>query len=348
MPGAESPARYGKRLRRIAEALALYGEEVEEATVEQRIIRALYLDKIHGKEGPQQLAMLKEFFQELVLLEPPEDQEQEHEMRVNILLGMIQDKGGQLSKSAQKLFSSEENTPEKPRVKKTTVEQTATGRKSLIERNPADEGRGKDRSREPRRNTSKETLELDHLRKRVKELEGDARSEGSHAFDASAFAEALEKQTKVMTEALTRKNKRSTIQVTPKISWPMLDDECSDYRSVQEFYDTFEATIGLANDGDGMTDIERLTTLKACLKQHRLKTYELGCTAVTLPLGWFKRTLARFMTRSKESIFCFLKQLKKSRFGCWKKETLLRRGSCRPSNGKCAGNPIWLTGTASA
>ena len=78
-----------------------------------------------------------------------------------------------------------------------------------------------------------------------------------------------------MTEALTRKSKRSTIQVTPKISWPMLDDECSDYRSVQEFYDTFEATIGLANDGDGMTDIEKLTTLKACLKQHRLKTYEL-------------------------------------------------------------------------
>ena len=35
----------------------------------------------------------------------------------------------------------------------------------------------------------------------------------------------------------------------------MLDDECSDYRSVQEFYyDTFEATIGLANDGDGITD----------------------------------------------------------------------------------------------
>ena len=43
----------------------------------------------------------------------------------------------------------------------------------------------------------------------------------------------------------------------------------------KKFYDTFEATIGLANDGDGMTDIEKLTTLKACLKQHRLKTYEL-------------------------------------------------------------------------
>ena len=60
------------------------------------------------------------------------------------------------------------------------------------------------------------------------------------------FAEALEKQTQVMAEALSKKTKRSTIQVSPKVSWPMLDDECSDYRSVQEFYDTFEATIGLA------------------------------------------------------------------------------------------------------
>ena len=39
--------------------------------------------------------------------------EQEHERRVSILLEMIQEKGGQLSKAAQKLFSSSEGTPEK-------------------------------------------------------------------------------------------------------------------------------------------------------------------------------------------------------------------------------------------
>ena len=143
-----------------------------------------------------------------------------------------------------------------------------------------DRRRGEDRSREPRRESrpSQDGAEIDQLKKRLLELDGDVRSEGSRAFDASAsaFAQALEKQTRVMTEALTRKSKRSMIQVTPKISWPMLDDECSDHRSVQEFYDTFEATIGLANDGDGMTDMEKLTTLmRACLKQHRLKTYEL-------------------------------------------------------------------------
>ena len=45
--------------------------------------------------------------------------------------------------------------------------------------------------------------------------------------------------------------------------------------SMQEFYEQFEATIALANDGEGMTDMEALVTLKACLRQHRLKSYEL-------------------------------------------------------------------------
>ena len=63
----------------------------------------------------------------------------------------------------------------------------------------------------------------------------------------------------------------------PKVQWPVLDDECSDFRSVQEFYDQLEATIALANDGEGMSDMETLVTLKAWLgsRQHRLKSYEL-------------------------------------------------------------------------
>ena len=71
------------------------------------------------------------------------------------------------------------------------------------------------------------------------------------------------------------RRKRSTIKVSPKVAWPFLNDNCSDHRSVKEFYDTFESTVQLANDGDGMNDLETLTTLKACLKEHRLKSYEL-------------------------------------------------------------------------
>ena len=94
-----------------------------------------------------------------------------------------------------------------------------------------------------------------------------------------SLAEVLKKQTEVIQAALAQKSqktpKRSTIQVTPKVHWPILDDECTHYRSVQDFYDQFESTIALADDGDGMTDTAALVTLKACLRQHRLKSYEL-------------------------------------------------------------------------
>ena len=50
----------------------------------------------------------------------------------------------------------------------------------------------------------------------------------------------LKKQTELLQLALEKKPpKRSTIQVTPKVHWPVLDDDdCSDFRSVQVFYYT--------------------------------------------------------------------------------------------------------------
>ena len=95
----------------MSEALGWLGEEVDEASMERRVIRALYWEKIYEADEECQLGLLKDFFQELVLDEPPK--EQEHERRVSVLLEMIQERGGQLSKSAQKLFSSTEGTPEK-------------------------------------------------------------------------------------------------------------------------------------------------------------------------------------------------------------------------------------------
>eukprot|EP00435_Cladocopium_sp_Y103_P053296 s165_g17.t1 len=260
----ESPQKYAKRLYRLAEALDLEGEPVNDKDVERRAARALYEFQVHGKPEEEQLALLKESFREL---------EEEYKQRLDILMAMIQGRGGRLSKAAEKLFSSTENTPEKAPKPKSSHELAPSPKA------PAAPGRGERERKDPDRervSTKPSLREVADLKRRVSDLEGDARSEGSRLMDPIAtFAEALEKQTQVMAEALTKKTKRSTIQVSPKVSWPMLDDDCSDYRSVQEFYDTFEATIGLANDGEGMTDMEKLTTLKACLKQHRLKTYEL-------------------------------------------------------------------------
>ena len=91
-PGSEAAVRFAKKLRRVSEALGLFGEEVDEALVERWVIRALYLEKIYGTDEERQLALLKEFFQELVLDEPPQEQEQEHERRVSILLEIIHKK----------------------------------------------------------------------------------------------------------------------------------------------------------------------------------------------------------------------------------------------------------------
>ena len=66
----------------------------------------------------------------------------------------------------------------------------------------------------------------------------------------------------------------STIRVNPTIQWPKLGDDGPDCREVAEFFEAFEETVGLANDGAGMTDKGRLKVLSACLKGSRQKTYE--------------------------------------------------------------------------
>ena len=128
-------------------------------------------------------------------------------MRVNILLEMIQERGGRLSKSAQKLFSSTEGTPDKSAHGREGRPDTPRGHQGQGDRRPADDGRGRDRSADDRRDRDRSRerrrdfhpgvprSEIEVLKKRLSELEGDVRSEASRPFDVSMFAEALEKQT---------------------------------------------------------------------------------------------------------------------------------------------------------
>ena len=66
--------------------------------------------------------------------------------------------------------------------------------------------------------------------------------------------------------------RRSAIQVRPNIQWPILTDDDHD---VEGFFDSFEETCGLANDGAGMTDAEMFKVLPQCLKGAREKTYQV-------------------------------------------------------------------------
>ena len=79
-PGSETAVRFAKKLRRVSEASSFFGEEVDEASMERRVIRVLYWEKIYEADEERQL---------LVLDEPPQEQEQEHERRVSVLLEMI-------------------------------------------------------------------------------------------------------------------------------------------------------------------------------------------------------------------------------------------------------------------
>ena len=77
-----------------------------------------------------------------------------------------------------------------------------------------------------------------------------------------------------MAAGVGAKTKHSTIRIQPKIVWPKLDDKDSFGREVEEFFDKFESICQLANDGRGMSDTERLTTLGACLSGSKAKIYE--------------------------------------------------------------------------
>ena len=112
-PEKESPQKFAKRLYRLAEALDLEGEAVDEKEMERRAAQALFEKQVHGKPEEEQLVLLKRSFRELVLEDPPEGQEEEYRQRLDVLMAMIQARGGRLSKKGEKLFSSTEGTPEK-------------------------------------------------------------------------------------------------------------------------------------------------------------------------------------------------------------------------------------------
>jgi hypothetical protein len=187
------------------------------------------------------------------------------EQGLSILKELLEKHGGRLSTAAGKLFSSPSKSDDEHR----------TPVKTPVERERLEEGE---------QDVNALRRELFSAKKRLLDLEKDKGNVGSPqpserhsdvAEVANTIAEALKGQTAALKTILDKASappkKRATIQVSPKVAWPILNDSCSDPRSVQEFYDSFESTVQLANDGEGMNELELLTTLKAFLKEHRLK-----------------------------------------------------------------------------
>ena len=71
-PGSETAVRFAKRLRRVSEALGLAGRRSGRSlNGAAGHPRPLLGKRIYEADEERQLALLKEFFQELVLDEPP-------------------------------------------------------------------------------------------------------------------------------------------------------------------------------------------------------------------------------------------------------------------------------------
>jgi hypothetical protein len=70
-----------------------------------------------------------------------------------------------------------------------------------------------------------------------------------------------------------KSSKKSTIQIRPDVTWPSLSDHDQD---IETFFEELDDICDLANDADGMSDIERLRVLGKCLKQSRKQNTELN------------------------------------------------------------------------
>ena len=120
----------------------------------------------------------------------------------------------------------------------------------------------------------------DQLREAQLEL---AAQRAAAAIPASPQLESImEKQSQILEAALQVKNRDGTahrssggvIQIHPRASWPKLGDGGPGGRALEELYDKYEEICGIARDGEGMTEKERLMTLKTCLKGSRKRIYE--------------------------------------------------------------------------
>ena len=88
--------------------------------------------------------------------------------------------------------------------------------------------------------------------------------------------EAQQEQTKLLTEIATKKpsGQHSTIRIEPKVTWPKLNDDSTEAKDAEKFFNELESIYSLANDGAGIRGSEKLMTLKSNLGGSRLQIYK--------------------------------------------------------------------------
>ena len=117
--------------------------------------------------------------------------------------------------------------------------------------------------------------------KQSQQGEGTALVSGSIDSSASGIAGTtsddimmllLEQQSKILQNLTSQSSrppqKKSTINVAPRVNWPTLNDETtSNGREVELFFRKIEEITDIMNDGDGMPDREKLIALRRVLEE---------------------------------------------------------------------------------
>ena len=274
-PIKETLAVFSSRIDRIATVIALHADPVSQQELNEIKIRGEYMLFLHGLAGDTQVTFLKDQLSDVLITE--ELQELEREIRSRVLMELLRARGQRASKNTENLFSTATNskdpTPEKSfpsltqRVMNPTPTATpqpkrsASGNKRYAEQSSAGGGDT------PRSKYSRKPGTYD-----------DDRCSQASPHGNEVLAEAIQAQTAAMLELMKSRGEKklsSTIRVNPTVQWPKLSDEGPDCREVEEFFEKFDETCNLANDGAGMADKERLKVLSACLRGSREKTYQV-------------------------------------------------------------------------
>ena len=274
------------RIDRIAMVIAMHADSVSLQDLTEIKVRAEYMSLMHGLAGDSQVTFLKDQLQVALMTE--EVSADERGGRTRAIIELLRVRGQRASKNEENLFSTATNskdpTPDRafPNLTQRVMNPTPAATPQ-----PKRSASGVDASLNGGLRTPRE-------RSRVAAHDGGLRTPRGRSRDfdeasimsperGDAIVEALHataEQTKAMMLMMSglhkdKKKLSSTIRVNPTIQWPRLSDDGPYCREVDEFFDKFDETCALANDGEGMADRERLKVLASCLKGSRAKTYQV-------------------------------------------------------------------------
>ena len=246
-PAQETLQEYQARTRRVLDACSYAGIEVDFDKVERYLVRAEFIDQIKDYPVEETEKELRKMAVERLTASAPGSPEDKGrlELETEVLMEMLKEKGVTASVQPERLFSGT-TTPQRLLF---TPPNTETGGQRL----PFGEVPEMPRTAPPRDNPR-------------------AGHEAEDRSDEPAWVQRLCESLADSRKDQREPKKNATIRINPTVKWPTLADDDQD---VEEFFEQFDELCGLANDGEGMSDKERLKVLLSCLRGTREQTYRV-------------------------------------------------------------------------